>query len=166
MNKTAISASLLSLVVLAAGCASAGPAPAPEAPAAVAPPPTAPTATAGAAAPAAGGGVYSGPQADRGRSAFRASCAECHYSSEFRGSQFQFSWGRRSVADLYVEIVRNMPEDAPGSLEDKVYVDIVAYILQLNGFPTGDHELPADESVLEAYSMAAPSGTNPDPEHP
>jgi len=72
-------------------------------------------------------GLYSEAQAARGRDAFRASCAECHYSSEFRGSQFQFSWGRRTVGDLFTEIVRNMPEDDPGSLEDQVYADIVAY---------------------------------------
>lgn len=115
-----------------------------------------------APAPSPGGGLYSEAQAGRGRDAFRASCAECHYSSEFRGSQFQFAWRRRTVADLYVEIVRNMPEDAPGSLESQVYVDVVAYILELNGFPPGGGELPADEAVLGRYSMAAPG----DPDAP
>ena len=105
--------------------------------------------------------TYTEAQADRGRSAFRATCAECHYSSEFRGSQFQFSWRRRSVGDLYGDISRNMPEDDPGSLEPQVYVDVVAYILQLNGFPAGETELPADETVLDGFSMAAPAGGAP-----
>jgi len=107
--------------------------------------------------PAAPLGIYAEPQAERGRSAFRDVCAECHYSSEFRDQQFRFKWGRRTVRDLYREIVRNMPEDDPGSLPDQDYVDIVSYILQLNGFPAGGAELPADEAVMAGYSLTPPA---------
>ncbi|HKJ01454.1 MAG TPA: cytochrome c, partial [Longimicrobiales bacterium] len=109
------------------------------------------------ATPPPEGGIYAGAQADRGRSAFREVCAECHYSSEFRDQKFRFKWRRRTVGDLYRDIVRNMPDDAPGSLPDQEYVDIVAYILQLNGFPPGSAELPADEVVLAGYSMTPPA---------
>lgn len=106
-------------------------------------------------------GIYATAQAERGRSSFREVCAECHYSSEFRDQQFQFKWGRRTVRDLYREIVRNMPEDDPGSLPDQEYADIVSYILQLNGFPAGSAELPADEDVMARYSMTpAVTGTH------
>ena len=108
--------------------------------------------------PPAQEGIYATAQAERGRASFRDVCAECHYSSEFRDQQFQFKWGRRTVGDLYREIVRNMPEDDPGSLADQEYVDIVSYILQLNGFPAGSAELPADEEVMAGYSMT-PAGT-------
>jgi len=86
-------------------------------------------------------------------------CAECHYSSEFRDQKFRFTWGRRTVQELFRDIVRNMPEDDPGSLPDQEYVDIVAYILQLNGFPPGSAELPADEEVLAGYSLTPPAPT-------
>jgi mono/diheme cytochrome c family protein len=105
------------------------------------------------------GGIYGEAQAERGRSAFRDVCAECHYSSEFRDQKFQFKWRRRTVGDLYRDIVRNMPDDDPGSLPDQDYADIVAYILQLNGFPPGGGELPADEEVLAGYSMTPPAPT-------
>lgn len=142
MHRTALALLAVPALLLASACAaSAPPAPEPE--------------------PEPDPGIYSEAQAARGRNAFRATCAECHYSSEFRGTQFQFAWRRRSVADLYLEIVRNMPEDDPGSLEDQVYVDIVAYILQLNGFPAGGRELPPDETALEKFGMAAPEGRGP-----
>ncbi|GMV05329.1 MAG: hypothetical protein AMXMBFR53_16080 [Gemmatimonadota bacterium] len=147
MRRTATALPALAALALAGACAPGGSAP---------PPPE----------PEPDPGLYSDTQADRGRDAFRASCAECHYSSEFRGSQFQFAWRRRSVGDLFTEIVRNMPEDAPGSLEDQVYVDIVAYILQLNGFPAGSRELPPDQAVLGRHSMAAPAGAAPSGERP
>lgn len=122
------------VVACACGAPSGAPAPAPKVPT----------------------GLYSAPQAERGRATFRGVCAECHYSSEFRDSKFQYKWGRRTVKDLYHEIVRNMPEDDPGSLSDQEYVDIVSYILELNGFQSGDVELVADEDVLSGYSMTPP----------
>lgn len=106
-------------------------------------------------------GIYAEAQAERGRASFRGVCAECHYSSEFRDQKFGFKWGRRTVGDLFRDIVRNMPEDDPGSLSDQEYVDLVAYILQLNGFLPGSVDLPADEEVLARYSMTPPPASAP-----
>jgi hypothetical protein len=52
-----------------------------------------------------------------------------------------------------------MPDDDPGSLALSQYIDVVAYILQLNGFPEGEAELVADENALAAYTLAAPKGS-------
>jgi hypothetical protein len=73
------------------------------------------------------------------------------------GSQFQFSWDRRTVGDLYEHISETMPEDDPGSLTRQQYVDVVAYILRLNGFPAGRDELVPGTAALET-SLEAPSG--------
>jgi len=104
----------------------------------------------------------------RGRATFRSVCADCHYSSEFRDSQFQFKWGRRTVAELYRNILENMPDDAPGSLERQQYVDVVSYILQLNGFPAGPGELTAEGPGMSGVTLKAPSDSDgpdrrPDP---
>ncbi|MEZ4417623.1 MAG: cytochrome c [Gemmatimonadota bacterium] len=144
----------LALVLLAglAGCASGTPANTGPAQ------PSAPTATPAAAQPAVTGanaGIYTARQADRGQEQFDVSCSECHATSEFRGRQFMFSWGRRSVGDLFRHIVDNMPEDNPGSLTAQQYVDVVAYILELNDFPKGDVELPPDEDVLRTHRMTS-----------
>ena len=40
------------------------------------------------------------------------------------------------------------PPDDPGSLGTEDYTDVLTYLLQLNGYPAGEEELPADLSVL------------------
>lgn len=106
-------------------------------------------------------GAFSAPQADRGRAVFTETCSECHFTSEMRNAQFQFTWKRRTAWDLHRLIVRDMPEDAPGSLTNKQYIDVTAYILQLNGHPTGDAELVRDEATLQAIPVKKPAGTLP-----
>lgn len=75
-----------------------------------------------------------------------------------RGTQFQYEWGRRTVGDLYEHLFETMPEDAPGSLTPSQYIDVVAYILRLNGFPAGNAEL-RPEGPLLGVSLQAPSDT-------
>jgi mono/diheme cytochrome c family protein len=148
---------LAALVAAATACASPG----------SGDPPAAQPAPVGANAPAnapadapadASAGLFTEEQSSRGRAAFRATCAECHYSSEFRDAKFKFKWGRRTVAELYRDIVENMPDDAPGSLPPQQYVDVVTYILQLNGFPAGPRELTGDVETMRAHTLEAPSG--------
>ena len=112
-------------VLVLAACSSSGapaPAPAPTGGAAAAE-------TAAEQAPPAATAVasasFSEEQADRGRDVFRATCTECHYSSEFSDSQFKFKWSRRSAGNLYELIQTSMPETAPGSLSPDEAVDIV-----------------------------------------
>jgi hypothetical protein len=42
-----------------------------------------------------------------------------------------------------------MPPAAPGSLPDDVYADIIAYVLQVNGFQTGDAKLSNSGAALD-----------------
>lgn len=150
---------LAALAAAATACASSGshepadaPAPSPSTAAATAPTPAAPD-------PASSAGLFTEAQAVRGRSAFRGTCADCHYSSEFRDRQFQYKWGGRTVGDLYRSILENMPDDAPGSLPRQQYIDVVSYILQLNGFPAGASELTANSPAMGAVTLRAPSGS-------
>ena len=137
-------------LALLSGCA--GPGTSPE-------PPTAPPAS--AASPAAdqpGGGLYGESQARGGRRVFRQSCARCHYSSEMRGTPFQATWGRLTVGDLYAHLVEAMPEDDPGSLSETEYLEVVAYILSLNGFPAGSRELSTGSAAFRTRLEAAGGG--------
>jgi hypothetical protein len=45
------------------------------------------------------------------------------------------------VEELFKRIKTTMPADRPGSLADADYVDIVAFVLRENGFPSGPSEL-------------------------
>jgi len=42
-----------------------------------------------------------------------------------------------------------MPDDNPGGLEEQVYLDVVAYILNLNGHDGGPAELSADSPMRD-----------------
>ena len=46
-----------------------------------------------------------------------------------------------------------MPEDAPASLSPEQYVDIVAYMLSLNGFDTSGSGTAWNEETLERVSL-------------
>ena len=111
-------------------------------------PPAAPEQTAQLAAAEAPAGAYSVEQAARGRAAFGETCRECHASSEFRGRAFEFTWRRRTAWAFYREVRRTMPEDFPGGLAPQTYVDIIAYVLEINDYaPGGPELLPNEESL-------------------
>ena len=99
---------------------------------------------------------YTEPQARRGQRAFRQVCSDCHYTSEFKGPVFTDVWARRTARDLYRELRRTMPDDNPGGLPRQTYVDVMAYILELNGYPAGSDELPPDDEVLDSFRLTPP----------
>jgi len=49
-----------------------------------------------------------------------------------------------------------MPVYAPNSLTVQQSTDIVAYVLWLNAYPTGDKELPADLEALRKITLQTP----------
>ncbi len=136
---------LASSFVLAGGCSSAAP-PQTEP---ILPEPDVPEAAIEAIAEAS----FTAEQVDRGQYEFRVVCGECHTTSEFRGRNFQFEWRRRTAWSFYRTITQTMPENAPGSLMDEQYVDVIAYILDMNGFEAGDDELPATKAALDQFVL-------------
>jgi hypothetical protein len=142
-------------LVLLAGCggaASPGANPAGPASAAGAPPAD-PAGASVAEATSVQDGVYTEVQAGRGRDVFRAVCAECHESLEFRGDRFLLSWEGTTVGRFVDRLMSTMPDGAPNSLPTGQYVDVTAYILQLNGFPAGAAELTDRLRALEAIRI-------------
>ena len=98
---------------------------------------------------------FTDAQADRGRGTFRGNCTECHASGDFSDADFRFKWSRRTAGSLYALIQTQMPETAPGSLTPGETVELVSYILRMNGFEPGPEELAADRAVLDAISLAS-----------
>ena len=106
--------------------------------------------------------VFTDEQATRGEDAYQQECAQCHLDDllgdgiapALIGAPFSFRWSELSVADMLVAIRTTMPQGAPASLSPQAYVDIVAYMLQVNDYPAGDVELPTAESELEAIIIA------------
>ena len=94
-----------------------------------------------------GHGVYSEDQAARGKTAFETYCASCHAPSDYAGEQFRMNWFGRKVSDLFRTLKTTMPEDNIGGLADDEYTRVIAYILKLNGFPSGKDSLPSDSTL-------------------
>ena len=164
-----VPAALLASLLAVAGCASPGPAeagadpPTPATPVEVAP--AAPGQASDSAAPTdstteseAAPGIFTTAQADRGRTTFDEACAECHTNNEFRGRLFQSNWGRRTVYSFYRTIRSTMPDNNPGGLEEQVYLDVVSYILSINGHEAGASELSADSPMRDVRMAPASAG--------
>ena len=103
-------------------------------------------------------GVYTTAQATRGKAIYSASCQMCHAEDMSGGAdgaeqvpalkRENFGVSRRDLNNLYGFILESMPRNEPGNLSARGAVDVVAYILQQNGFPAGSSELTPEPDVL------------------
>jgi mono/diheme cytochrome c family protein len=103
-------------------------------------------------------GVYSDDQARRGQTQYERNCESCH-GPDLGGNQvnevpalawdgFLTQWNNRTVKDLFDSVKRAMPKDSPGSLNTRAYVDVIAYLLQANKFPSGSRDLSLNTDAL------------------
>ena len=103
---------------------------------------------------------YTIEQAERGKRVFSAVCVECHSRSDMSNDDFRLKWNGRSALDLYERIRTTMPDNSPGSRSTEEYTDIVAYMMQLNGLPSGDIPLSADSTMSQAMLEILPPPGN------
>jgi len=88
---------------------------------------------------------FTAAQAARGKTAYNASCAVCHgstmtngtFGTPLAGDYFRSKWSGQSVQALYDKSQKTMPPAAPGSLAASVYADVLAYVLEVNGYRPG-----------------------------
>jgi len=88
-------------------------------------------------------GVYTDEQAERGVAIFEETCVSCHEPDEFGDGAYIDGWSGQTAHDLIEHIRATMPQDNPGSLKRKDYVDVVAHLFRMNGLPAGDAEMDA-----------------------
>jgi hypothetical protein len=90
-------------------------------------------------------GVYTSAQAARGFNVFDAHCASCHREGGtarvLAGERFTKSFADATLLAVFTTIQTTMPRQAPGSLTEAEYVDTLAHLLRLNGYPDGMTEL-------------------------
>ena len=106
-------------------------------------------------------GIFTEEQAERGRAGYVEHCAECHgeglggdeMAPGLTGVAFRFRWRGLKVADIYTSIRSTMPPEEPGTLSAQEYIDIVAFLLSANSYPTGDRDLAADSALLEGVAV-------------
>ena len=101
--------------------------------------------------------LFTAAQAERGRAVYRAECAACHgvrlddgVAPPLAGEAFVHAWGRddRTLDDLFYITRTTMPRDG-SSLAEEEYVELLAFILQRNGYPAGEEDLAADATALQ-----------------
>lgn len=115
-------------------------------------------------------GAYTAAQAEKGKVAYGTHCVTCHGSDDrggrapaLSGELFWTHWETKTVDELFHKVRDTMPrsgggfESSPVSEKDKL--DIVAHVLQRNGFPAGSRELTADPllATLEIIPQGGPS---------
>lgn len=98
-------------------------------------------------------GVYTEEQAGRGQVRYTEVCAACHAqdlrgdntSPSLVGQSFSFLFGGLTLGELFGKIQRLMPPDRPGTLSAQGYRDILAFIMSVNLYPSGEQELGKDD---------------------
>jgi mono/diheme cytochrome c family protein len=101
-------------------------------------------------------GVFTEAQAERGKQNFLAGrCGGCHKldltgdrGPALKGDDFLAHWDNGSVVTLFDKIRETMPPNGANEVTDDAKADIVAYLLQQNGFPAGKAELRAEPESL------------------
>ena len=101
-------------------------------------------------------GVYTAAQAARGKEVFESKCTTCHEPARFAGDTFAEVWSGKPLKEVWDVASGTMPEDNPGSLKPQEYGDILAYILQLNAYPTGDTELAGNAATMANIKVEKP----------
>jgi mono/diheme cytochrome c family protein len=113
-------------------------------------------------------GIFTAAQAARGKDTYTSACLRCHAGDltgvtgpALTGDRFFDSWGGEPVDRLFLKIRDTMPPNFGTVLDDTAKLDVVAYILQTNGFPIGATELAvggqdlANAQILRKGQQAA-----------
>ncbi len=112
-------------------------------------------------------GVYTAAQATRGKVHYALSCRSCHGADlsggsarALAGESFIRSWSGVHLDSMF-DRVRAMPPGAASRLGDEAYLDIVTYVLEVNGFPAGTEELKPE--ILKGILIEGKDGPQPVP---
>jgi hypothetical protein len=110
-------------------------------------------------------GVYTNTQADRGSAIVElVGCSACHgdhlaggveETPPLVGPDFVGSWSGRTLGDLFQQ-VNTMPPDGSFKITPEGYVDVIAFLLRSNGYPTGKSEIVPDTAVLSQIKIVLP----------
>ena len=93
-------------------------------------------------------------QAVRGMMVFTKTCVECHTKPDVTGPDFKVKWNGRPVWELFDVIHTTMPDDKPGSLTVDQYIDVVTYLVRINGAASGGAALsPTDTAGLKKAKL-------------
>lgn len=116
-------------------------------------------------------GIYSDTQARRGQALYAVHCARCHgvdlggvvqpvhypgqpaMTPSLTGREFLAHWSGMTMADLAERTRISMPQNNPGVLPRREVADLLAYLWQASGYPSGATDLPADVASLSTLDI-------------
>src|SRR5215468_4683603 len=98
-------------------------------------------------------GVFTKAQSERGKAALlQNGCNGCHGAElagdrgpALKGDRFMADWENGSINRLFTKIRDTMPPLNAEQVTPATKLDIVAYLLKVNGFPSGGSTLSADD---------------------
>jgi hypothetical protein len=111
-------------------------------------------------------GVFTIAQADRGDAVYSEKCAPCHEGTDvdgppLTGTPFIDRWREDTLQGLFDFISTEMPQRAPGSLSEPVYLDVLAHLLRESHYPPGREELSKQQ--LATTLLVGSNGPQPLP---
>ena len=108
--------------------------------------------------------LYIDRQAVDGAKAYAARCAMCHGASlegsngpPLAGANMK-TLGEKThltIGDMFGYMVTNMPMNAPASLGKDEYVNVTAFILKQNGYPSGSQPLTYAKAISSKQTMTS-----------
>src|SRR5262249_35082307 len=105
-------------------------------------------------------GVYTEQQAARGLTLYKGRCSSWRGDAltgrrgpPLTGDDFLSNWGGQPLLELASKISKTMPKNDTPRLTPQETADVLAYILQAGGFPSGRAELSLDETFLKSVSF-------------
>jgi len=125
----------------------------------------------GAAGKTVWDGVYVPAQAERGQDLYAQQCSACHGDFldgdgadgrivALSGAAFADNWESASLNDLFAKIAKTMPRGAAGTLRSTETLDLIAFLLKYNGYPSGTTAL-ADTPDLALVDIVGKDGPRP-----
>ena len=100
-------------------------------------------------------GPFTQGQVRAGRNAFLTYCSGCHNAyllgnsgPPLAGRYFLEDWAGKSTHQLFRFASTNMPLNAAGSLPQETYLNLVAFILAVNGAKPGAVPFSKDSDVM------------------
>lgn len=111
-----------------------------------------------------GGGAapqFTAAQVSAGKTAYNGNCAVCHgstmtngtFGTPLAGEYFKTKWGGLSLKAFFDKAMKTMPPAAPASLSPESYANIVAFILETNGYKAGAAPLPVSAEGLDSMTI-------------
>ena len=101
--------------------------------------------------------VFAKAQATRGAELYAKNCERCHDPAKVPegkkpgpptvGPKFMEVWMDRTLGELFGSILNTMPSDGSMTLTPDQTLDLVAHLLQANGFPEGTAPLKNDDAM-------------------